>query len=462
MWITADNVPLPPQLDRDYSRPRGLLQGLTLFPRPEPVLLSCLERVSDMRLAAAIRHCGLRGAAAGRSPRFLRAGVLATCAGVMAGSPALGQAQPAPAPPPVVADAAPAVGTRQPPRLTPQQIERARLNQETLIVGAGRPGTSYLAMADDLTAAIGAEGRVRVLPVADDGGPANLRDALYLRGLDMAIVPANVLAQAKSNTTFGGNLAQRLAYVTVLYSEEVHVIAGAGIAAIGDLRGKRVAVPADDGTAQFTSGDILQRLGIPVEPVPMAPADALQEVRAGTVAAAILMGGKPLRSVAGLPKDGSVRLISLPFTVLPSEAYAPAVLLPDDYPALIPPGTIVDTVAVAAVLVAGRGEETARRVARHTPAVLDAIAKLAISDRHPRWRDVNLAAALPGWTRVESAETWLKQASAQRKEALRGASEPPPRSDARVGSSEDRRKRLLDEFDAWARKTAASGEDAAR
>src|SRR5262249_39462807 len=150
------------------------------------------------------------------------------------------------------------------------------------------------------------------------------------------------------------------------------------------------------------------------------------EVRTGTVAAAILMGGKPLRHVAGLPKDGSMRLLSLPFAVLPSEAYAPAVLLPDDYPALIPPGAIVETVAAHPVLVASRGEETAHRVARHTPAILDAIAKLAISERHPRWRDVNLGAALPGWTRVESAETWLKQASAQRKEVLQGPSDLPP------------------------------------
>jgi hypothetical protein len=78
---------------------------------------------------------------------------------------------------------------------------------------------------------------------------------------------------------------------------------------------------------------------------------------------------------------------------------------------------------------------------------------------------VNLGAALPGWPRVEAAETWLRQASTQRKEALRATPEQPPRSDGRIKSSElaaDRRKRLLDEFDAWARKTAASSEDAAK
>ncbi|MBO0764545.1 MAG: hypothetical protein J2P50_08150 [Hyphomicrobiaceae bacterium] len=407
-----------------------------------------------MRQAAAMPHRRLRWAGAGRRTSFLLGGVLAVCAGALAAATSvLGQVGEPPR-----QDVSPAPAPRQPLRPTLQQVERFKLNQDALILDAGRPGTTYQAMANDLIAAVDAGAHMRVLPVEGDGGPANLQDALYLRGIDMAIVPANVLAHAKASNAFGGNLAQRLAYVTVLYSEEVHIVAGAGIAAVGDLRGKRVAVPADDGTAQFTSGDILRRFGVPVERVPMTPADALEEVRTGSVAAAILMGGKPLGLVAALPKDGSVRLLSLPFPVLPSEAYAPAVLLPEDYPALIPPGTIVETVAVNAVLMAGRGEDAAHRVTKHTPAVLEAIARLAISERHPKWRDVNLGAALPGWPRVEAAEIWLRQASAQRKEALQGNKEQPPRSNNRIKSSElatDRRKKLIDEFDAWARMTAA-------
>jgi TRAP-type uncharacterized transport system substrate-binding protein len=340
-----------------------------------------------------------------------------------------------------------------------------------LIVAASRPGTTYLAMANDLMAAVGAGGRVRVLPVAGDGGRANLQDALFLRGIDMAIVPANVLDQAKASNSFGGGLTQRLAYVTVLYGEEVHVIAGPGVAAIGDLHGKRVAVPGEDGTAQFTAGDIFQRLGVEVETVPMATADALAEVRAGTVAAAVLVGGKPLVQVSALPKDGSVRLLSLPFAVLPGDAYAPAVLVPEDYPALIPPGAIVETVAVGAVLVTAKGNEAARRVAKHTPAVLDAIARLAISQRHPKWKDVNLGAALPGWSRLEAAESWLKRVAAQRKEAIEGAAgaptpAPAPRRAANPVRASDlaasRRKKLLDEFDAWARQSTVISEAAAR
>jgi TRAP-type uncharacterized transport system substrate-binding protein len=301
--------------------------------------------------------------------------------------------------------------------------------------------------------------------VAGDGGRANLQDALFLRGIDMAIVPANVLAHAKARNTFGGGLTQRLTYLTLLYGEEVHVIGGPGVNAIGDLGGKRVAVPAADGSAQFTAGEILQRLGLAVDSVPMAPADALEAVRTGGVAGAILVGGKPLDQVSALPKDGSVRLLSLPFAVMPEDAYAPAVLLPDDYPALVPPGAIVETVAVSAVLIAGKTEEAHRRVSRHTPAVLEAIARLAISRRHPKWKDVNLGAVLPGWSRIESAEAWLRRASAQRRAALQEPAVPPPRAGSRIRSSDldaARRKRLLDEFDDWARKSAVIEEAAAK
>jgi CO/xanthine dehydrogenase FAD-binding subunit len=156
-----------------------------------------------------------------------------------------------------------------------------------------------------------------------------------------------------------------------------------------------------------------------------------------------------------------VRLLTLSSPALPSDSYAPAVLLAEDYPALIPPGSLVETIAVSAVLVAGKGgDESARRVARHTPAVLDAIAKLAVSQRHPKWRDVNLGAVLPGWSRLDAAEKWLTQAFAQRREVLQDQLDEFLRAGNPVKASHlsvPRRKKLLDDFEAWARKSV-SGE----
>jgi TRAP transporter TAXI family solute receptor len=382
---------------------------------------------------------------------------------LVAGQPAVAQTQalaPSQVPPPVQSPPpAPKLVPRPP---SPQQARRLKHNHDTLIVAASRPGATYLAMANDLSSAVGGSGGLRILPIAAEGGLENLRDLLLLRGVDMAIVAANVLAHAKTTKAFGNGLSQRIAYVAPLYGEQVHIIVGRAIASIEDLRGRKVAVPVEDGTGQFTARDIFERLGVTVESVPMAAADAVEEIRSGTIAAAVLVAGKPVTLVSGLPKDGSLRLLSLPSSAAVGEGYSPAVLLAEDYPALIPPEAIVETVAVRAVLVAssdkGR-EEAVRRIARHIPALFDAIAQLAASQSHTKWKDVNLGAVLPGWKRVPAAEAWLSKASEQQRHLLKRQFDEYLRERQEPASSElstVRRKQLFEEFQSWARKSITS------
>ena len=165
-------------------------------------------------------------------------------------------------------------------------------------------------MARDIAAAIGETEELRLLAVDGAGGADNIRDLLFLRGIDLALVPANVLAHPSTAASFGPNLPQRLNFVVQLYSEEIHILAGRTIASLEDLRGKKIAIPRHDANAEFSVNDLLQRLGIEAEVVAMAVPDAIDEVRSGAVAALVLMGGKPLRTVASLPKDGSLRLLA--------------------------------------------------------------------------------------------------------------------------------------------------------
>jgi len=382
---------------------------------------------------------------------------------LLAGPSAHAQAQPPAQPPPPPPEVnPPPLAKAAPPSLSPDQHWRLKLNRDTLIVAASRPGASHLAIANDLAAAVASGGELRLLPIAAEGGLANLRDLAFLRGIDMAIVAANELAHAKATNALGGGLTHKLAYVASLYGEEVHIVAGRGIASIEDLRGKKVAVPLGDATGQFTAKDIFERLGVAVESVPMEAADAVDEVRSGGIAAAVLVAGKPTRLVSGLPKDGSLRLLGLPLSAALGEGYAPAVLLAEDYPALIPPEAIVETVAVRAILLASsdkRSEERARRIARHVPALFDAIAGLAVSQSHTKWKDVNLGAVLPGWRRVPAAEVWLGKASEQQRHLLKGQFDDYLRARKEPASSElpvGRRKKLFEEFQSWARKSITS------
>src|SRR5262249_46939749 len=157
---------------------------------------------------------------------------------------------------------------------------------------------------------------------------------------------------ADTTSAFGPGLRERLSYVTELYGEEVHVLVGAGIASIKDLRGRKVAVPADDGNAEFTARDLVRHLPTEAEVVKVAAADAIDAVRSGALAALVLVGGKPLRFVAALPKDGSIRLLPLPSMKGLGDSYSPSSFDADDYPSLIPAGQTVGTLSVGALLVA--------------------------------------------------------------------------------------------------------------
>jgi hypothetical protein len=283
----------------------------------------------------------------------------------------------------------------------------------------------------------------------------------------MAIVPANALAQAKVTEPLGPGLLQKVAYVTRLYNEEVHLLVGRSVKALTELQGKKVAVPSDDGSALFTATDLFPRLGVDIEVVRAPAAEALDLVRSGEIAAALLMAGKPLALLADTPKDGSIRLLPLPFTPAMDESYVPAAFRADDYPTLIPDGLVVESVAVSAVLMAryGKGaEDSVQRTARFVPAFFGAMSERPLLNRYVKG-DVNLAATLPGWQRLPAAEEWLRKAQQQQALSLQKSFEEFLRETRPPGSphlTAAQRKKLFDEFVSWTRKSVGETDSLAR
>lgn len=365
--------------------------------------------------------------------------------------------------PPMATGSALAQADKAPSRLSAaqQQALRGKVNEVTLLVATSAATTPHPTMVQDIAAALGADDSVRLLPVAGGGGHDTLRDLLFLRGMDMAIVPANVLSHAKSTESPIAALQQRIAYITPLYSEELHVLVGRSIRTMQDLAGKKIAVPPDDGNAQFTVRDLMQRLGVSMEVVRMAGSRAVTAVQSGELAAALVIGGKPLPLVSSLPKDGSLRLLDLPFSRALEEGYAPAVLRAEDYPSLIPPGVTVETLSVSAVLVTNNmrsNEESYRRVARFVPVFFSGLTELNVPQLHPKWREVNLGATLSGWVRFPAAQEWLDNATQQQADSLERSFEEFLRTSGTPNSaalSPAARKRLFEEFVKWTRKSVA-------
>ncbi len=341
---------------------------------------------------------------------------------------------------------------------SPQLILQKKYNDAALIILGGYPGTTYFNMAHEMAAALEGSGGLRLIAMDAPGGMDSLRDLLLLRGVDLALLPGNVLDYADKTAAFGPGLPDRLTYITALYGEEVHVLVGPGVSSIEDLGGKKLAVPPDDGNAEFTVHDLLRRFHIDAEVTKIAAADAVDDVRSGALAALVLVGGKPLRAIAALPKDGSIRLLPLPsMQALGADGYSPGSFGAEDYPALIPAGRTIDTLSVGTVLTARKmapSDESNRRIARFVPAFFGSLSELSDRRWHPKWREVNLAATLAKWQRFPVAKEWLDNALREQSASVQRDFEEFLRTNSPAGSplpSPAAQKQLFEKYLKWTR-----------
>jgi hypothetical protein len=131
---------------------------------------------------------------------------------------------------------------------------------------------------------------------------------------------------------------------------------------------------------------------------------ALTKLQRGEIAAMVFVAGKPARLFAGVPADSGLRFLPLPPTPALLETYLPGSLAAADYPTLIPAGESVETIAVGAVMAVYAwppGTERHRKVARFVEALQANFDAFLRPPRHPKWREVNLAAQVPGWVRFD-------------------------------------------------------------
>lgn len=285
---------------------------------------------------------------------------------------------------------------------------KSRTNHGTIgIISGGVDGT-YIRIAADLSAVLDDPDQLRVLPVIGKGSVQNLADLLYLRGIDVAIVQSDVLAYLKRDKSLPG-IESRVQYISKLYNEEVHVLAGKDINSINDLQGKKVNFDVRGAGTGMTATLLFEALKIKVEPVNNDQALALDLVKKGEIAALVYVAGKPARLFRDLKPEDGVKFLSVPLTPQLLETYLPSRLTPEDYGILTAP---VDTVAVGSVMAVvtfPTESERYQNIAHFTQAFFERFPKFLEAPRHPKWKEVNLAAQLPGWIRYAPAAAMLKR-----------------------------------------------------
>lgn len=283
-----------------------------------------------------------------------------------------------------------------------------RINDNTVAIIADGVGSTDLAIVQDLSAVLDDGDSLRILPMVGAGGGRNIRDVRFMSGVDLGITQTNVLARLREGDPSG----DKIVYLTKLFNEEIHILvrADSDLVTIGQLGGRTVSLGESGSGAQLVARDVLERLGIAVHETNMAAPEAIERLKSGDIDAVLVVGGKPVPGLASLP--AGFRMLAIPFAKPLRDDFLPAALSSTDYPGLIAPDHRIETLAVGTLLIARdwpRASERFRKIEKFVAAFFPQLAALQAPPRHPKWREVNLAASVAGATRSSAAQEWLAQ-----------------------------------------------------
>jgi uncharacterized protein len=289
-------------------------------------------------------------------------------------------------------------------------INKERLNQNTVTVVTGNPNGTYFALGYDMTAVLDSGEDMRILAIIGKGGAQNVKDALFLRGVDMGITQSAVMSLYKKSGELGPGIEDRLVYIAKLYNEEMHLLVGAGINDIKQLNGTTVNFSDAGSGTQLMTRAVFEALGIKVKEINIGQGDAMIKLKSGEISATSLVAGKPSGAHQKMAPDSGFKFLPIPYVQALETDYYPAKLTHEDYPTLIAKGATIDTVAAGAVLAAynwPRGSDRHRRLARFTEQFFSKFPEFKKSPRHPKWKEASISATVPGWKRFSAAQDWI-------------------------------------------------------
>ena len=288
---------------------------------------------------------------------------------------------------------------------------KLRKNSWTVGVAGAQLSDTYMRFANELAEVLDDGDNLRVIPMVTYGAASNLDDLLYLRRVDVAVTQIDVFDYFRTQRKIP-DLDYRVNYIIRLPVSEMHVLARIDIQSIEDLRGKKVSFGPPGSASSLTGAIVFQRLGVQIEQVPYDNPTALQKLRSGELAALVCVIGQPIDFFAKIPANSGLHFVPISFSKTFADYYSLGELTNKEYPTLVPEAQPVDTIAVPAVLAVAtreKGHDRYRRVERFVERLFTNWDKFREPPRHPKWRDVNLAATVPGWTRWSVAEEMLRR-----------------------------------------------------
>jgi uncharacterized protein len=211
---------------------------------------------------------------------------------------------------------------------------------------------------------------------------------------DLAIVPMDALAiSSNGSTDKDADWHGRAAYLARLANEPIVLIAPRAIADIHQLAGRKVNVAAADGATATSAAIVFSRLNIAPTMTNEVLPDALTRLARGEIDAVFVVGAGDSKALADFGKDGRFHVVAIPYDLIGAEDK-------------------VDTIGVPTALLAVDAAPDSPRAGRLAPVIDRLFPKFdqTLGSLHDsQWKDVNLAATIPGWPRFAPTQAWLDQ-----------------------------------------------------
>ncbi len=301
---------------------------------------------------------------------------------------------------------------QQQQKRSPYEVEmHNKLNAATIGLAAGLIEGAPLRFATELARVVDDDNGLRLLPIVTRGPFENVHDLLYVKGIDAAIINGDVMEHFKKDSRIA-DINKRIHFITHLFPSQVHVFVRPEIKSLEDLAGKPVNFNTHGTAAAYSGPIVFERLGIKPQatfvPHPIAMAEM---AKSDKYAAVVFVSAKPLDPFVKRKWPEGFRFLPVPLNEKLEEYYMPAQLEAADYPGLIPQGTSVSTIAVPAVLAVYAWPEWSDRykvLNRFVDRLFERLPKLQTeAGYHADWKELNLAANVPGWQRFRPVQEKL-------------------------------------------------------
>jgi TRAP-type uncharacterized transport system substrate-binding protein len=265
-------------------------------------------------------------------------------------------------------------------------------------------GRATLAI-NELAERLGRTQKIRVLPIAGSGAVANVRDLLSLRGIDLAILNSDILAYLDQTREYS-DARRRIRQVTHLFDEQVYLLVRKRFKAIEDLRARKLVILSQGGSSHITATTLFELQKIDVGLEPLGSVALLDDASLSKFDGALLLSGELARLRVSSQMLQEFHLLPILLTPALQKTYRSAVIEAREISGLADAAN-VETVTVSTLLAAfdwGPSSNRYRDVRSFISAFFSALHDLRQQGSASIWRQVDINAQIPGWTKFAAAE----------------------------------------------------------